>query len=189
MGLSGDFAKLAALRARLRAAQSPDMMAGVARVVGEAARTQLALGFRQSVNPYGEPWAPLRRRKGKPLLDTGRLRNSFTYAATADGLRIGTNTKYAPYHQYGTGGRKTAGGRFQPVGPSGRFMSRKAAGVKRGKNVQYLWHGVRRLNYSVGSGKIPPRMMLPTADRGLGTWRDPMRDAAMRFIARKLRGP
>ena len=188
MGLTGDFAKLTALRARLRGAATPDMMTGIARVVGETARTQLAMGFRQSVDPYGQPWAKLRRRKGKPLLDTGRLRNSFTYSASPSGLRIGTNVVYAPHHQYGTGGRKSASSRFQPVGPSGRFMSRRAAGVKRGKNVQYLWHGFRRLNYAAGGGKIPARMMLPTADRGLGNWRDPMRDAATRFIARQLRG-
>ncbi|AIB35500.1 hypothetical protein PS417_07895 [Pseudomonas simiae] len=34
--------------------------------------------FQRSVDPYGQPWAPLHHRQGQPHLDTGRLRNSIT---------------------------------------------------------------------------------------------------------------
>lgn len=194
MRVAGDFVKLRALQSRLASMQSPEAMQGLARVVGEAARTQLALGFRNSVDPYGGAWAALkqRRRRGvgrdKPLLDTGRLRNSFTYKATPDGLTIGTNVRYAKFHQYGTAGRSKASGRFQAVDASGKFMSRRKAGVKRPKGVVYLWHGVRRLEFKAGGGKIPARMMLPIKERGLGNWQEPMQRAAKRFVARKLRG-
>lgn len=183
MKLSGDFAKLRQLRQRLGSVATPETKTALARVVGEAARTQLARGFRQSVDPYGAAWAGLKHRKGKPLLDSGRLRSSYTYTATSDGVRIGTNVVHAKFHQYGTDGRKTAGGRFQAVNARGRFRSHaKASKLKRGSV------SVRRLNYAAGSGKIPARMMLPVKSRGLGTWKKPLHEAVQRFVARKLRG-
>lgn len=183
MSVTGDFAKLRALRLRLSRTSTSDFRERLARVVGEAARTELALGFRNSIDPYGTPWAPLKRRKGKPLLDTGRLRSSFTYHASASGLRVGSNVVYAKFHQYGTGGRKQAGGRSQAV-RGNRFVSNAAAGRQRRGAVSF-----RRLNYAAGSGKIPARLMLPTSDRGLGNWEAPMRAAAKRFVARSLKAP
>jgi phage gpG-like protein len=48
-------------------------------------------------------WTPLKYRKGKPLLDTGRLRNSIKSSNTKDAARVGTNVKYAATHNYGRG--------------------------------------------------------------------------------------
>jgi len=187
MGLQGDFAKLRELRQKLARAADPAQRYAMNRILGAEALSLLKLGFRSSVDPYGATWAPLSHRKGKPLLDTGRLRNSFSSQASADGFRIGTNVVYAPHHQYGTNGRKSAGGFSMPTDERGRFMKRKAAGVKRGKKVQVLWHSFKRMNFSAGSGKVPARMMLPIASRGLGTWRDPLHEAATRFLSRLLR--
>lgn len=43
-------------------------------------------------------------RRAKPLLDTGRLRNSITYQVIGDKkVAIGTNVEYAATHQFGRG--------------------------------------------------------------------------------------
>lgn len=121
---------LAALRAR--ASNLAPMFRGIgADVVAEA-----QLGFRESRDPYGLPWRPLsprtvaRRRKGssKPLLDTGRLRNSITYRLLGStGVEIGSNTAYAAIHQFG--GRA---GRGRKVGiPARTFIATRERGLPR----------------------------------------------------------
>lgn len=53
-------------------------------------------------------WAPLspntiaQRGAGKPLQDTGRLRQSFTAQVSGNEVSVGTRNKIAPFHQYGT---------------------------------------------------------------------------------------
>lgn len=77
--------------------------------IGQALVSRVVQGFDISTGPYGE-WRPLspvtinRRRKksAKPLLDTGRLRNSITHEFDNNSARIGTNVEYAKYHQLGT---------------------------------------------------------------------------------------
>jgi phage gpG-like protein len=182
MKLTGDFAKLADLQKRLARIPTPETRTELARVVGEAARTQLTLGFRNSVDPYGVPWLPLKHRRGKPLLDTGRLRSSYTYTPSPTGVRIGTNVQYAKFHQYGTNGLRKAYSRNQAV-KDNLFWSHAKAGKQKRGAVSF-----RRLNYAAGSGKIPARMMLPIKERGLGKWQEPMVQAAKRFIVRQLRG-
>lgn len=81
--------------------------------IGAAVTSEVLLGFRNSVDPYGKAWAKIKprpTRKGgniagrdKPLLDTGRLRNSMTYNADKSSVRIGTNVVYAEQHQIGIG--------------------------------------------------------------------------------------
>lgn len=183
MSMTGDFDKFRRLRNRLMKAGSPLNRLALSRVMGETARSQLMKGFRNSLDPYGSLWAELKSRRGKPLLDTGRLRNSFVSNPTENGFTLWTQTKYAKFHQYGTGGRKRASTRFQAIGKKGRFTSRIKAGKrKRGST------SVRALNFKVGSGKIPARMMVPTESGGLGTWEAPLRSAAHRFLSKTLRG-
>lgn len=184
MALRGDFSKLSQLRTRLTAAKSPAARHALNRVLGAAALAELQKGFRSSVDPYGSAWLPLKRRKGKPLLDTARMRNSYSASATATGFRIGTSTAYAPHHQYGTSGRKAASSRSMPTNGRGRFMSHKASSAKKGRKAQ----GFKRINFQAGGGAIPPRMMLPSAERGLGMWRPPLEAAARRFVSKLLRG-
>lgn len=64
------------------------------REIGRRLLTRVQMGFRQSVDPYGTAWAPLKTRRGKPLIDTGRLRASFTFRADAGGVTVGTNVDY-----------------------------------------------------------------------------------------------
>lgn len=68
--------------------------------------------FRGSVDPYGKPWAPLKRRAGQPLRDTGRLMRSFTYLVANNQMYFGTNVVYGKYHQEGT--RYTPARKFLP---------------------------------------------------------------------------
>lgn len=82
--------------------------------IGEDIIATALLGFKDSKDPYGALWRPLKpatiakRRKGKgagsakPLLDTGRLRNSITKRLRGNsGVEIGTNVVYAAIHQFG----------------------------------------------------------------------------------------
>lgn len=58
----------------------------------------------------GAPWRSLSpntiigRRKGSsvPLQDTGELRGSFTSKPSARSVRVGTEKRYAPFHEFGT---------------------------------------------------------------------------------------
>jgi len=64
-------------------------------------------------NPYGQKWKKLapetieeKRRNGKMLnilTRDGILRDSFTYSVANNSLTIGTNIRYAHYHQFGKG--------------------------------------------------------------------------------------
>ncbi len=59
-------------------------------------------GFENSRSPDGTPWEPLKLRHGNPLVDTGRLRNSFIPRISPSGFEIeATNVKYAGVHQFG----------------------------------------------------------------------------------------
>lgn len=57
--------------------------------------------FQRSVDPYGQPWAPITHRQGQPLLDTGRLRNSVKHNVRGTNLELASNLIYADNHQLG----------------------------------------------------------------------------------------
>lgn len=99
--------------------------------IGNILVADAQLCFRNSANPWGEPWANLTkttllrraaRRTGgkpfkrggklkksalkimasaKPLLDTGLLRNSITFRVEGQGVVVGSSLKYASTHQWG----------------------------------------------------------------------------------------
>jgi len=79
------------------------------RDIGESVASWVDLTFRDAQDPYGNPWADLspvtiaKRRNGsnKPLNDTGRLKASITSNASQHEVTVGTNTIYAPTHQFG----------------------------------------------------------------------------------------
>ena len=71
------------------------------KAIGAYVRASTQLRFRNSIKPDGSPWAPV-KRGGKPLVDTGRLRDSITYEVGETFVDIGTNVVYAPYCQFGT---------------------------------------------------------------------------------------
>lgn len=60
--------------------------------------------FIECKGPDGEDWEPSERSMrdgGKPLSDTGRLRQSIEYATTPDSVMVGTNVIYGRIHQLG----------------------------------------------------------------------------------------
>lgn len=97
--LKGDFAKLAALVRKFKRAD--ELSRQIVKALGAEALAQVQLGFREERDPDGKPWAPLKRRVGRILSKTGRLRRSFSMKFHASGFRIGTNVKYAKHHQFG----------------------------------------------------------------------------------------
>lgn len=88
-------AKIAALQRAL--ANPRPLYASLGRVIVNRIR----ICFRLGIDPWGTPWLPLKLRKGQPLRDTGRLRNSITAQADDAGVTVGTNVRYAPTHQFG----------------------------------------------------------------------------------------
>ncbi len=119
MGVTGDFTKLDRLIKKLDAAARGAAMESVKKALADEATSQLAFGFRMSRDPYGTPWRPLKRRQGKPLLDTGRLRGSFSAQLTSTGFRIGSNVVYAAPHQFGSKRGRPPQRRMLPSGARG----------------------------------------------------------------------
>lgn len=74
--------------------------------VGEYLVSETTERFRSGRSPEGTPWKKV-QRGGSPLVDKGHLRDSVTYDADADGVRVGTNRVYARIHHFGgEAGRK-----------------------------------------------------------------------------------
>lgn len=90
------------LQRQLSRVASRDAYAAVKKSIAAEAITQVALGFRNERDPYGDGWMPLKRRRGRILSKTGRLRRSFTAHVTSDGFKIGSSAHYSAFHQYGT---------------------------------------------------------------------------------------
>lgn len=125
----------------------------VLQVYAQDLKTLVDDSFDQSRAPDGSAWAPLapatiaRRRRGssKPLVDTGRLRNSISAVALNDALRVGTNVIYAGIQQFG--GRGIPGRPFLPITSGGEFMDR-------GPAAEFLERLTKALITYVTTGRI-----------------------------------
>lgn len=90
------------------------------RVAGRTLVSLAQRGFDTGSDPYGRRWTPLaaetirQKSSSKPLVDTGRLRNSIDYNSERDSVELYTDVPYAVYHQ-GTLG--SSGGRTLPRRP------------------------------------------------------------------------
>lgn len=127
----------------------------------------------------GSKWRKLRpntvagRRKGsrKILQDTGNhLKNTFTYRAVQHGVYVGTASKIAPYHNFGTApydirpkNKKalcfTVAGAYRvgsPVREGGYIGHHKKRGQKGGRGK-----GEKRFAMVVHHPGLPARRMLP----------------------------
>ena len=72
--------------------------------IGEALVSSTVQYFVEATGPAGEGWKPAERSArdgGKPLSDTGRLRQSIEYTTTPDSVMVGTNVIYGRIHQLG----------------------------------------------------------------------------------------
>lgn len=144
--------------------------------------------FAGSVDPYGRPWAPITYRSGLPLVDTGRLRNSFSaygIRPMAEGFEVGTKVAYSEWHQYGVDvgphvrviKPKTLILVQSEASPTGwKFASAKqkrTAGGKTGSVMVAFTKihgggfraGMSTQNYTKGI-HLPRRQMLPEPDTG-----------------------
>ncbi len=157
IAVRGDSAELAALVDKLDWLSGEAPRKEINRLCGEAALTQLRRQFASSHDPYGSAWEPLKHRKGKPLLDTGRLRNSFSATdVTGSGFTVGTNVEYAGPHQ--DGAIVNRGARTNAHAKSGKFISRAAASKRKS--------AVRISFTAAGQIVIPQRMMVPEGSWG-----------------------
>jgi phage gpG-like protein len=86
---------------RLDARQTRTRVASALQAVGVATVGLVRRGFNESTDPFGKPWAPLKYRQGKPLIDRGILMASFTYRVGGPTVRIGTVVPYASIHNTG----------------------------------------------------------------------------------------
>lgn len=106
-------------------------------LLGHHAMNLVQRGLRENVGgwPPASSWPRGYRRGGEALRDTGRLRNSISYRASASGMAAGTNVKYARI--LNRGGVIRPKGRFlllplnPPLTPSEvRAWPRGAAGIR-----------------------------------------------------------
>lgn len=112
-------AKLALLQ---KAAANPQP---VYATIGRVLVNRIRLCFKMGVDPWGNPWAALKMRKGQPLRDTGRLQRSITSRADAEGVTVGTNVFYAPTHQFGATITPKKAKRLVFPGPGGNLIFAK----------------------------------------------------------------
>jgi len=116
-GIKGELAKLSRLSRQIKGLSEAKWRAAAGKAMGATALKLVADGFRLQHDPQGKPWKPLatrtqaRRRKGrskakrkkknKILLNTGRLRASFSAKPSSGGFTVSSNAVYAAVHQFG----------------------------------------------------------------------------------------
>lgn len=168
-----------AIQRRLAYFGGPQFPEDASRAIVAAGLKQIQDGFNASRDPYGDSWAPLHYRRGKPLEKTGRLyRSAYGRALGGGHAEVGLTANYAGFHQDGTNGHESAP-RFQPVNKRGRFISREAAGrYKRSVRVRYV-RGAQ-------VGAITKRPMVPD-ERGLPPrWGEAFDASVELLVDRKL---
>jgi phage gpG-like protein len=186
MALSGDFSGLERWRRRVSSVTRAGFRTELAQVLGATAMKQVADEFRQSRDPYGQPWEALKRRKGKPLLNTGRMAASVNVQPAADGFLLNIGASYAPVHQYGAtvAPHSRIGRRTLWRNPkTGRIVSR-ATRLK-------LVHVSSFSRQTYGKGiTIPRRQMVPErATGGLGQiWGRAFSRETTRFVRIRMAG-
>lgn len=141
-GIRGDMAGAKKLADKVRRVVAGGGRAAIVGAFKGAVLKLIADEFRESRDPYGNAWKAPVLRDGKPLLDTGRLRASFTAQEVAGGLAVTTNVKYASTHQYGA--------TIEPV---------------RADALRFQARGKKRF-YTLKRSIIPRRQMLPERDTG-----------------------
>jgi phage gpG-like protein len=135
--------------------------------------------FRASEDPYGKPWAPLKRprprdrkaarraiakgrtpRGPKVLIHTGRMRMSVGASSSGRTARVVVPTWYARFHQEGTTSHPFRS--FSKKRLSAKMMARE------------------------GQQHIPQRMILPLVDRLPSTWDTMIGREARAFMAQRF---
>jgi phage gpG-like protein len=74
---------------------------GVLRVIGQMGVSGMKDHFNQSRGPDGVTWPALKVRRGKPLLDTGRMRASGVATVQGQTVTLSNTAPFAGVHQTG----------------------------------------------------------------------------------------
>lgn len=174
MAVRGDMKGLHDLERKLASIASGQARAEAIQVCAEAAMKVLDDEFRAGKDPYGNAWAPLKMRTGKPLLDTGmNLLGSLHPEVTSSGFTITTNFKGAAVHQYGA-----------TIRPTG---AKALAFHGRGKPSKSNPRGKRTGMIFTQKVTIPRRQYMPEGTPGRA-WRDGLERAADTYIRQHMGG-
>lgn len=76
-------------------------LSGLMDDIGEALLESTQARFNTSIGPDGIAWAPV-KRGGKPLFQTGRMRDDISPTSGPDWVELRAHAKQAPWHQFGT---------------------------------------------------------------------------------------
>lgn len=87
--------------AKAAALTGPPLIQALNKQLIVAAVSDTRENFLRSQDPDGSPWAALKARAGKPLLDKGILRASVVAKVEPAALVLSTNVNYAGAHQHG----------------------------------------------------------------------------------------
>lgn len=139
-------------------------MQSVSRALSEHTLSLVKRTANAGTDPYGNAWAPLKMRSGRPLRNSSALLNSLALLGQSpSSFTIGTSLIYASVHQRGATIRpKTA-----------KRHARRTGGRKGG------WVFAKEVT-------IPARPFLPTG--GLpGAWESSMRRTSDRILAAVMR--
>lgn len=163
----GDFASLKRFQKKIE--QAPKALLVVNEQLAEEAIDLIREGFETSTDPYGDAWAPLVLREGRPLEDTGGLKAAwFRQSVTARGFTVANAKRYAHFHQGGTGIYGPRGAPIKPI---------KAKVLRLGK-TGFVARSVR------GS---PKRRMVPEQGRLPEKWKQRFRDTAQETLTEIFR--
>jgi phage virion morphogenesis protein len=167
--MRGATPELRQLQRRLDFARQAGFRRSLLKNLATEGLVQVAVSFDKQQDPYGVRWQPWarslgqKRRGGKILTDTARLRNSFRASATSETFTISSRVAYAAIHQYGGN-----------IGQVSRIMYHKASGRQRGRLVtkrraEALWAKGKaaKVSFAAGGGvtTMPPRPFLPSSGR------------------------
>lgn len=165
--LTGGDANLQRLLRTLKKIGSTAAMSALAGRLAPQARALVTTTFEQSASPDGVPWAPLRYRKGQPLVRSGKLKASIKVMSNSKGFVVYTKAPYAAVHQYGGGTKarnqaRTRGGRFK-----------KNALAAKAKRVVFVSR--------IGAAAIPARPFFP-GNSLPNAWRERLVKVSVDFV-------
>ncbi len=159
MAVAGDFGALRRMIQKVSPENTRAMMPRVAQRVAATADKLVGDEFAQSRDPYGNPWEPLKYRRGQPLLKTARMARSRSAQWSGSGVVVTIGAGYAKYHQDGTKPHARAGAAI-PQSRRGKFVSKRKASVTKGRVQKVAVFGAYE------HGGIPRRQMLPALSTG-----------------------
>ena len=177
LSLTGSFDALQVLDRELLKLGNDQVRRDINMQVAHAELAEIQIGFARSVDPYDHPWDPLKRRHGQPLLDTGRLRNSFSVSqVSAKAFTVGTSVEYAGPHQDGAIVHRTPRINVHSS-RSGRFLKQASGASTKYRNATLSFSGPHTIT-------IPRRQMLPENEWGRRWWSAIEKVVAVEMTAR-----